>query len=339
MTNAGFEAIIVNNIGNNITGSFTFNEWTMTGNVFNIVKTNGSAYPSGPDNAHDGIQYVDITSAGGTIYQNFTISGSPLPVIFGGYFSSRETSSYANWTASIQIYSLPSNTLVSTSDTKSFTAADGGIPQQETWYYLYGLVTLAPGNYRYLANMGDYGNFDAAFVGADCILPLRLNSFTGEYANNAVKLSWKKEDHSGFAHFEIEKSADARKFTEVGKIMLSNSLSYTFTDSDITSGTIYYRLKMVDMNGKISYSNIVRIHTKGTFQVQVSPNPVLDHLNINGLDKYGSVRIIDLSGKTLLKKEVRSQAISIDVSSLQKGIYLLEYFNGIQKQTRKVLKE
>lgn len=339
LLNPSFEAPVVGLIGNNITSSYTFNGWTMTGNVFNVIRTNGSAYPSGPDNAQDGIQYVDITSAGGTIYQNFTISGSPLPVIFGGYFSSREASSYSNWTASIQIYSLPSNTLVSTSGTKSFTAVDGGIPQQETWHYLYGLVTLDPGDYKYLVNMGDYGNFDAAFVSADCILPVRLNFFDGEYLNNTVKLTWKAEEQLNLTYFEVEKSTDARKFTVIKKILSSNRLLYTCTDPDSPAGTMYYRLKMLDKDGKISYSNIIRIHTKGSYQLQVGPNPLSDHLSISGLGKHGSVRLIDLSGRTLLKKEIRSQAISIDVSFLQKGIYLLEYFNGIQKQTRKVIKK
>jgi len=339
LNNPGFEDPVQTNVGNNITGLFTINGWTMTGNVLNIVRTDGSAYVSGPDNAQEGTQYIDVTAANGTAYQDFTITGPAFPAIFGGYFSSRENENYINWTASIEIYSLPSHTLISTSTTRAFTSAEGFYPQQEAWHLVYGFAMLSAGNYRYQVNLGDYGNFDAAYLSPDCILPLKLNSFNGEYLNNVVKLNWKAEKQTGFSHFEIEKSTNARNFTEIKKILPSNGLLYTFSDPDITAGTIYYRLKMIDYNGKISYSKIIRIHTKAAFQFQVGPNPASDHLAISGLGKHGSIRIVDLSGRTLLKKEVRTQAILIDASFLQKGMYLLEYFDGIQNQTRKILKQ
>ncbi len=155
LTNAGFDAALQPNIGNNFLFSYTFNGWTMTGNYFNVIRTDGSNYGAGPDNAQDGTQYVEIYYGSGTVYQDFTLSSS-TPVTYGGYFSSRTGQP---WTASCQIFSMPSNTLVSTSSTFNITGAD-----IKFWRQVTGAVTLPAGTYRYVANIADDGNFDAAYV-------------------------------------------------------------------------------------------------------------------------------------------------------------------------------
>jgi hypothetical protein len=197
LTNPGFDSPIQPAIGNNLTGLFTFNGWTMAGGPFNVIRTDGTVYGGGPDNAQNGNQYVDITSAAGTIYQDFTITGTSVAVDFGGYFSSREASgSYVNWTASIQVYEMPANTLVATSSTRNFVNADGNVPAQENWYFITGNTTLNTGTYRYVVNLGDYGNFDGAFAQQTCTLPVVLSNFSGQYQGNAIRLNWKAEQQT-----------------------------------------------------------------------------------------------------------------------------------------------
>jgi Secretion system C-terminal sorting domain len=329
LTNPGFDAPLQTNIGNNLTGSLTFNGWTMTGGPFNVIRTNGSTYGGGPNNAQNGTQYVDVTSAAGTVFQNFTITGGSTPVSFGGYFSSREQAGYVNWTASINILSLPSLTVVATSSTRAFTSADGAVPVQENWYYLFGNVTLPAGNYRFSSNLGNYGNFDAAFVFANCTLPIVLSSFNADYRNNAVELNWKAEQQIDFSHFEIERSDDAVSFKQIGNVYPSAANQYSFSDNTVSAGNnYYYRLKMIDLNGKSTFSSILRVQTGGSIRVSVNPNPVTNRLNIAGLSSKGIIRITHLSGRLLLKQVVQSQALSIDVSVLNKGVYFLQYFDG-----------
>ncbi len=340
LTNAGYEAPVQPAIGNNLTGLFTFGGWTMTGGPFNVIRTNGTAYGGGPDNAQNGTQYLDITNAGGTIYQDFTITGATVPVTYGGYFSSREQGPYVDWTGSVEIYSMPGNTLVSTSSTRLFTNADGANPAQETWHYLFGSVTLAPGDYRYVVNLGNYGNFDAAFVYTDCVLPVVLNYFGGSYKNDVVNLKWKTEEQLNFSHFEIERSTDARQFTTIGNSPLSASKLYNFTDDRLLKGgTYYYRLKMVDKDGNINYSSVIIIKTKQATGISVTPNPVADFINISGLNSRGAVIITDASGKKMQERTVQTQSLAIPVSLLTPGVYFVQYFDGTQKQTQKIFKQ
>ncbi len=341
LTKADFESPVQPAIGNNLTGLFSWGGWTMTGGPFNVIRTNGSAYVGGPDNAQNGTQYIDITSAGGTLYQDFTVTGVTLPVAFGGYFSSREQSGYTNWTASIDIIDLGSSTVVSTSSTRLFTIADGAVPDQEIWHYLSGNTTLPPGNYRFQANMGNYGNFDAAIVSLNCLLATRITSFSGRHSNGNSILNWKCKPSNDMSHFEIERSADGIHFKKIGTEVFSGSLQHEFADnSGLLSDKNYYRLKMVDKSGKFTYSTIIIIKTKGNFVLELSPNPVQNQLRINGLKGNGQISIFDMSGRRVFNQSVAmAQTVVLDVSKLNKGLYVMEYSDGVQTEVQKFNKQ
>jgi hypothetical protein len=183
LSNPSFETPVQSSIGNNITGSNIFGAWTNTaGAAVNIVKTNGSLYAGGPDNAQHGIHYLDIVG-NGVIEQTFTLSAGAT-IDFGGYFSSRETGGYQNWTASIQIVTT-GGVVLATSATRNFTNADA--TEDQIWYNLSGSVTLNAGNYIYRINLGNFGNFDNAYL-FPCIRGLFPSDFDGDGVPNYIDL-------------------------------------------------------------------------------------------------------------------------------------------------------
>jgi hypothetical protein len=340
LANGGFDTPTQPLIGNNLTGLFTFGTWNMTVGPFNIIKTDGSVYGGGPDNAKDGNQYVDITGQAGTISQDFTIAGASSSVAFGGYFSSRESGAYINWTGDVQIYALPSNTLVATSTSKSFVNADGAVPAQETWYFVFGNTTLAAGNYRFVANVGDYGNFDAAFVNENCVLPILLNSFTAQNIDNSVKLSWNASEQNNCAYYDVEKSIDGINFSKVLTQNKLNVASYNVEDNSFKQASIiYYRLKIVDVNGSFAYSKIEKVTIKTSKEITILSNPVNDLLNISSATIKGQIRILDFSGKLLLQQKVVTTLSTINISTFKTGLYILQYVDGEKIETQKFLKK
>ena len=343
LTNPSFETPVQPTIGNNLLTVFVIGDWTMTGGPFNVIKTNGTPYGGGPDNAQNGTQYIDITSAGGTVYQNFTIAGPAQPVAFSGYFSSREQAgaAYGNWVGSIDIINTTTNTVVATSSTRAFTNADGAAGAQEIWYYLFGNTTLSAGNYRYVANFGNYGNFDNAFVAQNCVLANGITELSGNYVNGKRILNWKVEDQLSTYKFEIEASKDGRNFTNIGAVDINSSDYYNFVD-EITTGCVkmYYRIKTISLNGSFKYSSIVTISGKG-FGISFTPNPVVDNLLISGIERgEGTILIIDVVGRIILKKEISNiQSLSLDLSALNKGMYFVEYRNSNGKSTQQFFKQ
>ncbi len=186
LLNPSFETPVQPSIGNNLLGTPTFGGWTMqTGGTFNIIKTDGSAYGGGPNNAQNGTQYVDIINAADYFQQNVTVVTSTANVTFGGYFSSREQSGgYVNWTARIELLTA-AGVVVATSSTRNFTNADGA--EDQIWYYLSGTATLAPGNYFYRVYLGDYGNFDNANFDV-CYSSLGASDLDGDGIPNFLDL-------------------------------------------------------------------------------------------------------------------------------------------------------
>lgn len=97
------------------------------------------------------------------------------------------------------------------------------------------------------------------------ILPVELLSFTATRQNNDVALQWKTAQETNSHHFEIEKSYDGTSFGAIAnKTAAGNSntiLVYNYTDLNAGSygGTVYYRIKSVDIDGSFKYSNVVAV--------------------------------------------------------------------------------
>ena len=217
------------------------------------------------------------------------------------------------------------------------------------------IVATTAGHYYALAVISTdaanaTGTFSTPQIGgsnltaANClgILPVKLISFTGELQNKNVLLKWVTAEEVNVSHYEVESSTNARNFKTIGNVAAStnNSGKYSLVHADANSstGVIYYRLKTVDVDGKLSFSSIIKIQLKGSSRMQITENPVLSNLNISGLNGKGQIRVIDLTGKVLLEKKVQSQAMSINIPFIQTGMYILQYADGTTTETQKFIK-
>ncbi|MEO8112686.1 MAG: hypothetical protein ABI594_21735, partial [Ginsengibacter sp.] len=91
------------------------------------------------------------------------------------------------------------------------------------------------------------------------VLPLQLVSFTGTLNQNQVKLNWKTANETNTALFEVERSITGTAFAKIGSKKAGQN-SYFFIDEKAgQSQELYYRLKMIDADGKFTYSNILRL--------------------------------------------------------------------------------
>jgi hypothetical protein len=95
-------------------------------------------------------------------------------------------------------------------------------------------------------------SYNATLCGSGT-LPVKLISFTAGRSNQSVLLSWKTASEEGFDHFEIERSADGRSFQKIATIHAAGAgYPYQHIDQVPLTGQNFYRLKMVDQDGKFS---------------------------------------------------------------------------------------
>jgi hypothetical protein len=178
------------------------------------------------------------------------------------------------------------------------------------------------------------------------ILPLKLLSFSVINNNGFASLSWKTADEINVNRFEIQRSADARSFAAVGNVAAKNTstgATYSYTDPKPLAGVAYYRLNMIDNDGRSSYSGVVSINGKVPVTLSVFPNPVVNSLVLSHpkADASAVIKIVSLNGSVVGTYSVQKDAIqtSLDVSKLAKGNYIVIYHNAQQQQTTKILKQ
>jgi len=164
-------------------------------------------------------------------------------------------------------------------------------------------------------------------------LPVTLLSFTAIKEPGAVKLDWTTTGEVNFSRFEVQYSTpNLGDWTPIGTVpsTIAGTLNndYSFTHTDPAKGVDLYRLKMIDLDGKYTYSPVCQISFNGSNRIIIYPNPASDHINIQ-TDDPGAVRVAklsDLNGKTLLSTTLLANDNRIDIKSMASGIYILTIF-------------
>ncbi len=177
-------------------------------------------------------------------------------------------------------------------------------------------------------------------------LTLELLSFSAGLDNGKASLWWSTSNEINASHFEIERSTDAATFINIGSMAAKNTVninSYSFIDGSITDKS-YYRLKMVDKDGKYTYSGIVMVNKKTLQSISIYPNPVKDKLVLNHAvaDANTTVTITSLDGRNIAagKLQAGATSTSMNVNNIvAKGVYLLVVTSVNEKAVIKFIKD
>lgn len=160
-------------------------------------------------------------------------------------------------------------------------------------------------------------------------LPVTLLYFHAEAAGNNVELKWATASETNNAYFTIQRSTDGLQYVNVadvaGNVNSSSEIAYQFTDNNAPSGTVYYRLKQTDIDGRFTYSGVQRISRQDlNTSIKVYPNPVRDRFTINlpGGTITGTATIFDAKGNAVRKLSVTNGQY-VQTEGLAKGVYYL----------------
>ena len=169
-------------------------------------------------------------------------------------------------------------------------------------------------------------------------LPVTLEYFRGRKSGESVELSWKTQLEENVSHFELERSIDGVTYEKIGRID-AGKFQYLALDKAMKEMS-WYRLKLVDIDGKISYSNVIRISKKDESSsggIKLYPNPGADKIQIVGSSAYGKITILNNSGK-VVKQQQFSANNSVSIANLPAGLYYLIFFDGNRRMSSKFTK-
>ena len=182
-------------------------------------------------------------------------------------------------------------------------------------------------------------------------LPIKLVSFEAKKGDAGVTLNWATLEEKDLSEYIIERSNDGSLFSSVGTVIAKNTDSslYAYLDTkSINAPVLYYRLVMVEADGNKVSSRVVSITLSDSPQLLlVGPNPFDDLLQVkvkSDTDKTVTIRLIDISGKTVHQQTTRLNSgmntIQLNnLNRLMKGMYMLKVGDDNYSKTLKVIKK
>lgn len=183
-------------------------------------------------------------------------------------------------------------------------------------------------------------------------LPITLLSFDAAKAGASVKLNWLVTSEINAMGYGVERSGNGSSFTEIDHIAATGISNYNSIDASPLSGVNYYRLKMIDIDGKFKYSAVRTVLFDGTTVLfDIYPNPVVTsklylHLQQNNYTGKAQAIITDIAGRSIQSSTINlvkgNNQLPITVKSLTSGTYFVTIYdaNGTSiTETKKLVKQ
>jgi hypothetical protein len=219
-------------------------------------------------------------------------------------------------------------------------------------------------DYTFYINKSDTNSFGSnrfqIVIRQSPLLAVHLLAFTATKENNSTKVGWTTENEEDYTHFKIERSIDNGATFYALDGTVSNGIStYGFLDKNPINGTDQYRLKIEDLNGKVSYSSVVTLlygdQRNVANNISVYPNPVNGVINmsvtqsgsssssslpraltVNSISDFTAVnnnstgydiKILSLTGSVMKTATSASTNWQENVSNLIPGTYIIQVIN------------
>lgn len=190
-----------------------------------------------------------------------------------------------------------------------------------------------------------------ANTGEQVPLPVRLTAFTAVARHTDAVLTWTTAQEINNSSFSIERSADGVLFTPIGTVaghgntLLANSYTFIDVQAGRLAGTLYYRLRQLDIDGNYTVSPTYTVTFKQAElpALSVFPNPAHGYATAV-IPTLAERNPVELTLYTVLGQVARSYTpiysgsiqSTLDLTGLPSGVYSLHLRKGV-KETRQTL--
>ncbi len=180
---------------------------------------------------------------------------------------------------------------------------------------------------------------DTTLVGAGkpvTVLPVKLLTFKANLVNNHLAaISWQVASEINMKRYELSRSNDGISFETLGSLAAVQKHSYQWTDTfkALQNAPKYYRLKMIDIDGRYSYSPIISLYPAHTIEkeVRLFPNPIVNGqlwVATNQICDNAQLVITNMVGARQSSTQANAQLVQIPINGLTKGMYFLQWIRN-----------
>ncbi len=170
----------------------------------------------------------------------------------------------------------------------------------------------------------------------DCLVPVEFLSFNAKKGDGMVNLSWVTATEINNDYFEVQRSVDGGNFRTIGRVdgkgTTFSTSSYVFDDKAPVEIN-YYRLRQVDFDGTVDYSDIrfVEFDSESgeVVKYDVYPNPFVSELTLDLGDRdLYRIELFNSAGQAIIQQtHVSGQVLKLN--EIQPGTYTLKVYDSI----------
>ncbi|MFZ4058882.1 MAG: T9SS type A sorting domain-containing protein, partial [Ferruginibacter sp.] len=284
-------------------------------------------------------------------YGNFTINPTTL-VTYPSYM----VSAYEYWNID-QTTAINANLTFNYTDANSIIVNPLGVRMAQfntgAWYDLGG--TPNPANTASLGSVAvtgvnTFGPFTFSAINGT-VLPVKLEYIRGQKSGAQNVINWKLTCLSTRVTMEVERGNNSRQFTSIHTIQATQdrcALPFDFNDAAPLNGSNFYRIKITDVDGQVSYSPVVAI-SNGKRNVEIAglyPSVVYQTTSLSVAAAKATTieaHITDMSGRIV--KSFRqaipqgSSMVPVQCENLAAGMYqLIITSDGLSNETIRFIK-
>lgn len=185
---------------------------------------------------------------------------------------------------------------------------------------------------------GDSGSTFSTVVSLteSATMPVTLTSFTAEAIKNTAVLDWETALEENVSHFTLERSFDRGSFVPVMEqsAKASSGATYRIEDTNLSTGSYAYRLRIEDLDGTFAFSPTVSLSIEADNLLTVYPNPSTGSLTISTGKTASQLRLLDGNGRVIHDNLTPGQQ---NFTGLISGIYLLEATSAHGRTVKRVV--
>jgi hypothetical protein len=159
------------------------------------------------------------------------------------------------------------------------------------------------------------------------ILPVEMTSFENTCKGDVEQFTWTTASENRSDYFQLEYTYDGLVFYPAGVVDASGTTtemhSYTLNIPDQDVRRRYYRIKLVDENGDIDYSDIIA--SKSCFMSEDLIEKVTEGTQFLTIETYQNVQlaIYNSLGQLMFSGATNDEMLQLDKSALSSGVYLI----------------
>ena len=182
-------------------------------------------------------------------------------------------------------------------------------------------------------------------------LPVRLAGLQAAQQGETIRIAWKTLTETGNRGFGVERRIDREPFSEIaflrGEGRSDRAVSYSYVDAALPSppATLRYRLRQVDLDGTVAYSDTVRVDYRRPSGVVLTgpyPEPARETVTVQlslPTTKDVSIEVFDIQGRlvqTVMSVRPQRGEVTerISVQNMASGTYFVRVRIGSETTTR-----